>query len=157
MGSASLQDMKIHVKLKLSALWAAVMFCYIYGDYFGLYVPNQLSGMLAGQGPIGPTSRVFGGHCRSDGYPGRHGLPFDSNAAKVESMGKHCSRRDLYGDHAAYDAGGLDLLHRPRRHRSRAYHACRLVRMALAKATHGLMLAESASSGLRHHLPITCA
>jgi hypothetical protein len=58
MGSASLQDMKIHVKLKLSALWAAVMFCYIYGDYFGLYVPNQLSGMLAGQGPIGPTSQA---------------------------------------------------------------------------------------------------
>ena len=57
MSSVMLQDIKIHVKLKLSALWAAVMFCYIYGDYFGLYVPGQLKGMLAGQGPIGPTSQ----------------------------------------------------------------------------------------------------
>jgi hypothetical protein len=35
----------------------ALMFCYIYGDYFGLYVPGQLKGMLAGQGPIGPVSQ----------------------------------------------------------------------------------------------------
>jgi hypothetical protein len=57
MSRMPLDDLKVHVKLKLSALWAAVMFCYIYGDYFGLYVPGQLKGMLAGQGPIGPTSQ----------------------------------------------------------------------------------------------------
>jgi len=34
------------------------MFCYSYGDYFGLYVPGQLKGMLAGQGPVGPTSQA---------------------------------------------------------------------------------------------------
>jgi hypothetical protein len=39
----------MHVKLKLSLLWAALMFFYIYGDYFGLYVPGQLKGMLEGQ------------------------------------------------------------------------------------------------------------
>ena len=58
MESTTLHDMKIHVKLKLSMLWAAVMFCYIYGDYFGLYVPGQLKGMLDGQGPIGRTSQA---------------------------------------------------------------------------------------------------
>lgn len=57
MDHAPLDDLKVHVKLKLSALWAAVMFCYIYGDYFGLYVPGQLKGMLEGHGPIGPTSQ----------------------------------------------------------------------------------------------------
>jgi hypothetical protein len=57
MSRMPLDDLKVHVKLKLSALWAAVMFCYVYGDYFGLYVPGQLKGMLAGQGPIGPTSQ----------------------------------------------------------------------------------------------------
>ncbi len=57
MSSVVLDDLKINVKLKLSALWAALMFCYIYGDYFGLYVPGQLKGMLAGQGPIGPVSQ----------------------------------------------------------------------------------------------------
>jgi hypothetical protein len=52
-----LSDIKLHVRLKLSALWAALMFCYIYGDYFGLYVPGKLQGMLGGEGPIGPASQ----------------------------------------------------------------------------------------------------
>ena len=51
-------DIKIHVKLKISAIWASVMFCYIYADYFGLYVPGALQGMLAGKmGPLGPTTQ----------------------------------------------------------------------------------------------------
>ena len=57
MASAALDDLKVHVKLKLSALWAALMFCYVYGDYFGLYVPGKLQGMLDGGGPIGPVSQ----------------------------------------------------------------------------------------------------
>ena len=53
-----LQDFKMPVKLKLSALWASVMFCYIYGDYFGLYVPGTLKSMLDGKmGPLGPTTQ----------------------------------------------------------------------------------------------------
>ena len=57
MNHRNLDDIKIHVKLKLAFLWASVMFCFIYGDYFGLYVPGQLKGMLDGQGPLGPTSQ----------------------------------------------------------------------------------------------------
>lgn len=54
----ALDDSKIHVKIKLSALWASVMFCYIYGDYFGLYKPGTLQGMVDGQmGPLGPTTQ----------------------------------------------------------------------------------------------------
>lgn len=53
-----LHDIKVHVRFKLSALWTALMFCYIYGDYFGLYVPGQLQGMLDGAGPIGPVSEA---------------------------------------------------------------------------------------------------
>jgi hypothetical protein len=52
-----LEDIKVPVRLKLSALWAALMFCYVYGDYFGLYQPGQLQYMLRGGGPIGPTSQ----------------------------------------------------------------------------------------------------
>lgn len=55
---AALEDIKIHVKLKLSALWVSVMFCYIYADYFGLYVPGALQRMLEGKmGPLGPTTQ----------------------------------------------------------------------------------------------------
>ena len=58
MTTSMLSDIRIHVRFKLSALWAALMFCYIYGDYFGLYVPGKLKGMLDGEGPIGPVSEV---------------------------------------------------------------------------------------------------
>jgi len=52
------QDTKIDVKLKLAALWTSVMFCYIYADYFGLYVPGRLQSMLNGKmGPLGPTTQ----------------------------------------------------------------------------------------------------
>ena len=44
-----LEDLKINVKLVLSALWASVMFLYIYGDYFELYVPQKVEGLLHGQ------------------------------------------------------------------------------------------------------------
>ncbi len=45
----ALDDIKIHVKIKLSALWAAVMFCYIYGDHFRLFQQGELQGMLEGK------------------------------------------------------------------------------------------------------------
>ena len=57
MTRTTLADAKVHVRIKLSALWASLMFCYIYGDYFGLYVPTKLSGIIAGEGPIGAVSQ----------------------------------------------------------------------------------------------------
>lgn len=58
-GGPGLDDIKIHVKVKLSALWASVMFCYIYADYFGLYVPGSLQRILAGKmGPLGPVTQL---------------------------------------------------------------------------------------------------
>ena len=54
-----LDDVKIHVKMKISALWVSVMFCYIYGDYFGLYRPGTVQGMLEGKmGGIGPATQM---------------------------------------------------------------------------------------------------
>jgi Family of unknown function (DUF6326) len=58
MGLTRLEDVRIHVRFKLAALWASLMFCYIYGDYFGLYQPGTLHAMLAGRmGPLGPTTQ----------------------------------------------------------------------------------------------------
>jgi hypothetical protein len=58
MKNAGLDDIKIHVRIKISALWASVMLCYIYGDYFGLYQPGKLQGMLEGKMvPLGPTTQ----------------------------------------------------------------------------------------------------
>jgi hypothetical protein len=54
----SLDDIKIHVKMKISALWASVMFCYIYGDYFWLYAPGKLQDMMKGNMvPLGAATQ----------------------------------------------------------------------------------------------------
>jgi hypothetical protein len=47
----ALVEAKVGVKLKLAALWAATMFCYIYGDFFRLMQPGKLTAMLAGRTP----------------------------------------------------------------------------------------------------------
>src|SRR6266581_834416 len=56
--ATALDDVKIHVKMKLLALWVSVMLCYIYGDYFELYEPGKLQEMLGGRmGPLGPVTQ----------------------------------------------------------------------------------------------------
>jgi hypothetical protein len=44
-----LQDLKINVKLKLAALWATVMFIYIYVDIIGFYKPGLIEEIMAGR------------------------------------------------------------------------------------------------------------
>src|SRR5215469_16732657 len=48
----ALDDMKVHVRFKLFALWSSLMFFYIYADYFQLWQPGHLQGMLAGGRPF---------------------------------------------------------------------------------------------------------
>lgn len=44
--------------LKLSVLWISVTLCYLYGDYFGLYVPGKVQQMLDGRmGPLGDVTQ----------------------------------------------------------------------------------------------------
>ena len=45
------QDSKIDTKVILATLWATVMFCYLYADYFGLFTPGQLAEMNRGHIP----------------------------------------------------------------------------------------------------------
>lgn len=53
----ALEDYRAPTKVKLAALWASTMFCYVYGDYFGLFVPGTLGEMNRGvMGPLGPAS-----------------------------------------------------------------------------------------------------
>jgi hypothetical protein len=55
----ALEDFRVHAKLKLAGLWTSLMLCYIYGDYFGLYKPGKLQGMLEGE--MGPLGRITQG------------------------------------------------------------------------------------------------
>ena len=44
-----LEDVKIHVKIKLSALWASVMFLFAYVDIMGKYEPGHLEDAIVGK------------------------------------------------------------------------------------------------------------
>ena len=52
------EEVKIPVKIKLSALWASLMFLYIYADHISLFRPGQIEEMMAGRmGPF-PVTQV---------------------------------------------------------------------------------------------------
>ncbi|MFC1912842.1 DUF6326 family protein [Chloroflexota bacterium] len=44
-----MEDVKINVKIKLSAAWASVMFLYVYGDFLGLYNPGFIEQLIDGE------------------------------------------------------------------------------------------------------------
>jgi hypothetical protein len=44
-----LEDARVPVKLKLSALWAALMFLYAYGDIFAYFRPGFIEDVMAGE------------------------------------------------------------------------------------------------------------
>lgn len=53
----NLEDYQAPTKVRLAALWASTMFCYAYGDYFGLYVAGTLKNMNKGiMGPLGQST-----------------------------------------------------------------------------------------------------
>ena len=55
-----MEDVKINVKIKLSAAWAAVMFLYVYADIFGLYKPGFIQEIMTGELAIGfQINQVF--------------------------------------------------------------------------------------------------
>lgn len=59
MKTGDLQDFKINVKLKLAALWTSVTFCYIYGDYFELYVPKKVESLVNGDNNLDSPTKLF--------------------------------------------------------------------------------------------------
>ncbi len=48
MRNIALAEMKVNIRIKLMALWSAVMFFYIYGDYFALYIPREAEKLVKG-------------------------------------------------------------------------------------------------------------
>jgi Family of unknown function (DUF6326) len=56
-----LEDFKVNVRIKLAALWTTVMFCFIYEDYFELYVPKKVAGIIGGDDFLSsPEARFVG-------------------------------------------------------------------------------------------------
>jgi len=54
--TTEMEDMKINVKMKLAALWVAMMLLYIYADILSLFRPGQIEEMIEGlMGPFPVT------------------------------------------------------------------------------------------------------
>jgi len=56
-----LEDFKVNVKIKLAVLWTSVMFCYIYEDYFELYVPKKIERIISGENFLASPMTLFAG------------------------------------------------------------------------------------------------
>ena len=44
-----LEDVKVNVRIKLSALWITLMLFYIYADILGFYTPGNIESVVAGE------------------------------------------------------------------------------------------------------------
>lgn len=53
------RDFSVNIKLLLSAMWTSVMFLYIYGDYFELYVPGKVGGLLSGRNLLNSAYKIL--------------------------------------------------------------------------------------------------
>lgn len=53
------KDYCINVKQLLAALWTSLLFLYIYGDYFELYVPEKISGLMNGQNMLNTPYKLL--------------------------------------------------------------------------------------------------
>jgi len=47
--TTELEDVRINLKIKLSALWTAVMFLYVYADIKAFFKPGIIEGLMAGK------------------------------------------------------------------------------------------------------------
>jgi hypothetical protein len=56
MANKIFEDVKINIKFKLAALWTSLMFCYVYGDFFSLFVPGRIQRLMEGNSGAGETT-----------------------------------------------------------------------------------------------------
>ena len=54
-----LENPKVNIKIKLAALWASVIFCYLYGDYFELYTPGKINSLITGENVLDSPTKLL--------------------------------------------------------------------------------------------------
>ena len=57
--TTEMEDVKINVKLKISALWVAMLFAFVYVDIFALYRPGIIEGIMVGKVAIFQVNQTF--------------------------------------------------------------------------------------------------
>jgi hypothetical protein len=48
-GARLLEDVRVGIRLKLSALWITMLFLFAYGDIFGFFAPGNIEEIVAGE------------------------------------------------------------------------------------------------------------
>ena len=59
MPAKSYDELKVNIRIKLAALWTALMFFYIYGDYFKLYIPDETGKLVSGDTLLDSPYKLF--------------------------------------------------------------------------------------------------
>ncbi len=59
MSHVPFEEIKVNTRIRLAALWTAVMFCYVYGDYFALYIPGEAEKLVNGNTLLNSPIKVF--------------------------------------------------------------------------------------------------
>lgn len=54
-----LENFPVNLRIKLSLLWTSVTLCYLYGDYFELYVPQKVEGLIDGKNLLNSPEKLF--------------------------------------------------------------------------------------------------
>ena len=54
-----LENPKVNIRIKLAALWASVIFCYLYGDYFELYTPDKVNSLITGENALDSPTKLL--------------------------------------------------------------------------------------------------
>jgi uncharacterized protein DUF6326 len=57
--STSFEDVRVGVRLKISALWIAMLFLFAYGDIFGFFKPGQIEEVVSGKVSGMEITQVF--------------------------------------------------------------------------------------------------
>ena len=54
-----LENSRVNIKIKLAALWASALFCYLYGDYFQLYTPEKVNNLITGKNNLDSPTKLL--------------------------------------------------------------------------------------------------
>lgn len=57
--SSALEDVRVGVRVKISALWIAMLLLFAYGDIFGFFTPGQIEEVISGEISGIEISQVF--------------------------------------------------------------------------------------------------
>jgi hypothetical protein len=55
----TLQNFEVNIKIKLASLWASLTLCYLYCDYFELYVPHKTAELVSGSNLLDSPTKLF--------------------------------------------------------------------------------------------------